>query len=346
MVPGGRCDDVGRGGNDAFGWPLSLAALLMKNAAGPAFEPGVPMATFNSATNTGGLFEASAQDPGINPGFTDELVTPLLPPHLAPFAPGMLVGDAHPELDEAGGAPGGMFNTLTNIGMIEGFTDTLGPFNPAGIFPEALNRADGPLMGAWPVVNRVGRTGSIKAAQLREVELTGPYFHNGGKLTLRQVVDFYTRGGDFPITNAQHRDFNMVNQNIEIQSNLNEDEKVALVDFLLELTDDRVRYEKAPFDHPEVFVPLDGTAPENTFGRPGFVAGSGLTGVCSVDVTGTPVATGGTPVPGATGPCFRQIPAVGALGGPALPAFLGLSNTRLVSPANNCGPSPTSQYCR
>jgi hypothetical protein len=27
-----------------------------------------------------------------------------------------------------------------------------------------------------------------------------------------------------------------------------------------------VKYEKAPFDRPEIFVPIDGTAPENTFG--------------------------------------------------------------------------------
>ena len=32
---------------------------------------------------------------------------------------------------------------------------------------------------------------------LRNVALTAPYFHNGGQMTLRQVVDFYNRGGDF-----------------------------------------------------------------------------------------------------------------------------------------------------
>ena len=31
--------------------------------------------------------------------------------------------------------------------------------------------------------------------------------------------------------------------------------KNRIVDFLLALTDDRVRWEKAPFDHPELFVP-------------------------------------------------------------------------------------------
>jgi hypothetical protein len=33
---------------------------------------------------------------------------------------------------------------------------------------------------------------------------------------------------------------------MEVQSNLTEEEKVALVDFLLELTDDRVRFERRP----------------------------------------------------------------------------------------------------
>src|SRR4051812_49340166 len=39
---------------------------------------------------------------------------------------------------------------------------------------------------------------AFKTPGLRNVELTGPYFHNGGKATLRQVVDFYSIGGDFP----------------------------------------------------------------------------------------------------------------------------------------------------
>ena len=51
----------------------------------------------------------------------------------------------------------------------------------------------------------------MKAPQLRNVELTGPYFHTGSYLTLRQIVDFYMRGGDFPITNAEDRDPNLVN---------------------------------------------------------------------------------------------------------------------------------------
>ena len=37
--------------------------------------------------------------------------------------------------------------------------------------------------------------GSFKVPTLRNVELTGPYYHNGGKSTLGQVVDFYSFAG-------------------------------------------------------------------------------------------------------------------------------------------------------
>src|SRR5881398_2761029 len=131
------------------------------------------------------------------------------------------------EVPNNGYAPGDGDAGLTGAGCTVG----------TGVFPctagvtAPLARQGHAQMGTWPVVNRVNRFGSFKAPQLREVELTGPYFHNGGKLTLRQVVDFYVRGGDFPVTNATHRDFNIINQNVEVESNLNEEEKVALVDF-------------------------------------------------------------------------------------------------------------------
>jgi len=82
--------------------------------------------------------------------------------------------------------------------------------------------------------------GAFKAPGLRNIELTAPYFHNGGQLTLRQVVDFYSRGGDFGGLRVL---------------NLSEEEKEALVVFMKGLTDDRVRYERAPFDHPQLFIP-------------------------------------------------------------------------------------------
>lgn len=38
--------------------------------------------------------------------------------------------------------------------------------------------------------------GAFKTPGLRNIELTGPYFHNGGYGTLRQTIEFYNRGGD------------------------------------------------------------------------------------------------------------------------------------------------------
>ena len=66
-------NDIGRGGPDPFGWPLSISALLMKNLGGTAFVPGTPMSTFDPSLGPeGGLFEESAQDQNINPGGSDE----------------------------------------------------------------------------------------------------------------------------------------------------------------------------------------------------------------------------------------------------------------------------------
>lgn len=323
-------EDIGRGGNDAFGWPLSLAALMLKNMGGVDFEPGVPLPNFvcqNTpcdviADQAGELFEETAQDQQINPGFEAEPLVPQLPAYLWPWANAINVGDASPEIDELDTG----LNTLTDTPALEGFLDNVGPFNPAGILPEALNSADSPLMGTWPVVNRVARNGSFKAPQLREVELTGPYFHNGGKLTLRQVVDFYTRGGDFPITNKAHRDFNIVNLDLEVQSNLTEAEKVALVDFLLMLTDDRVRFERAP---------------DNVSGRDAMLVGC------------TPLAPSQGSV--CSGGMFRDVPASGAAGISApLPGFLGIAGInpatgapakRLSGAAAFCGANVDSHYC-
>ena len=91
--------------------------------------------------------------------------------------------------------------------------------------------------------------GAFKVPGLRNVELTGPYFHNGGQATLRQVVDFYDRGGDFANQNLADLDTDIA------RIGLTEDQKKHLVEFLIALTDDRVKYEKAPFDHPSLCIP-------------------------------------------------------------------------------------------
>jgi cytochrome c peroxidase len=89
--------------------------------------------------------------------------------------------------------------------------------------------------------------GAFKVPSLRNIELTGPYMHNGSFSTLEQVVDFYFRGGNFK--NTAHFATLVFQQPITAQ------EKEDLVVFLKSLTDERVRWERAPFDHPQLTVP-------------------------------------------------------------------------------------------
>ena len=99
--------------------------------------------------------------------------------------------------------------------------------------------------------------GAHKTPTLRNVALTGPYFHNGSRRTLAEVVEFYNRGGDARGTPANdNTGFGASTSNLSFNLTglaLADFEKTALVDFLENaLTDDRVRFERAPFDHPEL----------------------------------------------------------------------------------------------
>jgi len=99
---------------------------------------------------------------------------------------------------------------------------------------------------------RLAVNGAFKTPTLRNVALTGPYMHNGGMKSLREVVEFYVRGGDFPDQNRQD-----LAPNIRpLEGMYGSEFKVdALVEFLEHLTDERVRRQKAPFDHPELVIP-------------------------------------------------------------------------------------------
>ncbi|MBI4311847.1 MAG: hypothetical protein HY681_08695 [Chloroflexi bacterium] len=138
------------------------------------------------------------------------------------------------DLGVGGTDPFGNPLSETGMAMLGKFTQTT--LMPAlGIIPQCDTRAN---------VN-----GAFKTPTLRNVELTGPYFHNGGKATLRQAVEFYVRGGDFRQENRAEMD-----PDYDLMK-LNEANVVALVDFLMSLTDERVRWQQAPFDHPALCVP-------------------------------------------------------------------------------------------
>lgn len=270
-------EDISRGGDDPFGFPLSLATLALINVGAPVGVAGLDPAT----TITELFAEEVVFDPStgtfvptglVLPAGLDVAFTPHLPDHLTPWANDLPVGEAWPLIDRTIFHPDRVDDSIA-VSLV-----------PAGSYPNP---------------NRVGKNGNFKAPQLRNVELTGPYFHNGGMLTLRQVIDFYARGGDFPASNTEHRDPHIVNLNQNFFSQFTETEKAALVDFLLALTDERVKYERAPFDRPEMFVPINGSAPDNPGGRAWLLNDAR----------------------------FLQIPEVGAEGRPdALPNFLGISS--------------------
>lgn len=106
-----------------------------------------------------------------------------------------------------------------------------------------------------PEFQRVAADGAFKTPGLRNVELTGPYFHNGGMATLRQVVQFYNRGGNF--CNFNQRDMDVAITPL----GLSQEQEERLVDFLVALTDTRVKFQRAPFDHPELRIPRNGLDP-------------------------------------------------------------------------------------
>jgi cytochrome c peroxidase len=108
-----------------------------------------------------------------------------------------------------------------------------------------LDAFGSPLFPAAPT----GRaSGAFKAPGLRNVELTGPYFHTGSAATLEQVLEFYARNGDVPAGGNLGPGIGNIG--------LNQQERAQIVEFLKALTDDRVRYERAPFDHPSLCVPI------------------------------------------------------------------------------------------
>lgn len=97
----------------------------------------------------------------------------------------------------------------------------------------------------------VGVNGAFKVPSLRNVELTGPFFHNGEVATLEEVVAFYNGGGNR--TPAQESTLH-----VDIRPlHLTVAEQADLVAFLKALTDERVRHESAPFDHPSLSLPVD-----------------------------------------------------------------------------------------
>jgi cytochrome c peroxidase len=188
--------------------------------------------------------------------------------------------------------------------------------NMASLAPDPFQaNSDLFFAGTFSVVSdeREAVDGAFKAPSLRNVELTGPYFHNGGQATLEQVIHFYNRGGDRkdmflkdprcggallndygtvaadPVTGLIDSSGYFLSDGTGQASNiapdmagakdlltticglppeeslrLSSDQVDDLVAFLKTLTDERVRWEQAPFDHPSLTLPNGHVGNENS----------------------------------------------------------------------------------
>ncbi len=137
--------------------------------------------------------------------------------------------------------------------------------------------------------------GAFKTPSLRNVALTEPYMRNGRFLTLRQVLEFYsfdnpdlipanvTLNPDLHpemgrlLFNSDGKVFGLPNLPINL---VQIQDAESLLFFLHCLTDNRVRLQAAPFDHPSIRLPngFNGNDPEN----------ENVISIASVGSSGTP----------------------------------------------------------
>ncbi len=101
------------------------------------------------------------------------------------------------------------------------FTDDL--FHNIGVSESDPGKAD---LGRYHVTRKKADRGAFKTPTLRNVDLTGPYMHNGSMETLDEVAAFYNKGGG----KNSHRD------ELIAPLGLSKSEERALVAFLKSLT--------------------------------------------------------------------------------------------------------------
>ncbi|HIA27957.1 MAG TPA: hypothetical protein EYN79_07540, partial [Planctomycetes bacterium] len=94
--------------------------------------------------------------------------------------------------------------------------------------------------GHFEVTGNPVNLGQFKTPSLRNAGLRAPYFHNGGKVDLDEVLAFYNGGGDFEPNDPLMDPLNLPNGSL-----------AQIKDFVENgLTDSRVEFGLPPFDHP------------------------------------------------------------------------------------------------
>ncbi|MBS7254347.1 cytochrome-c peroxidase [Flavobacterium branchiicola] len=97
--------------------------------------------------------------------------------------------------------------------------------------PNKNKKLDGDL-GKFVITQAAIHKHSFKTPTIRNIELTGPYMHNGVYKTLEEVIDFYNEGGGLG------KGFDVPNQTLpEDKLNLSDLEKKQLIAFMKALTD-------------------------------------------------------------------------------------------------------------
>jgi cytochrome c peroxidase len=103
-----------------------------------------------------------------------------------------------------------------------------------GGFPE-------PNRGLFELSGVPADMGMFRAPSLRNVQLTGPYMHDGSIATLEEVLDFYAAGGREIKTGPHAGDgrLNPFKSDLIVRIQLNEQDKANIVAFLKTLTDEK-----------------------------------------------------------------------------------------------------------
>ncbi|RYU60852.1 hypothetical protein EWI61_06135 [Methylolobus aquaticus] len=129
------------------------------------------------------------------------------------------------------------------------WVDSFGPAGQAALVDDFTIRtafvdSSGNPIELTPTLAPAAVIGAFKTPTLRNVELTGPYYHNGSAATLEEMMVAYNPGGFFR-NPAKHPALTGLGFAAA-------PDMVDVSNFLRTLTDPRVRYEQAPFDHPEL----------------------------------------------------------------------------------------------
>jgi cytochrome c peroxidase len=263
-------EDKGRGanapGNPPFQNPLFFTKVHIKSisrtsnlvtvttgASLPAFfNPGLFIKIANVADSS---FDSTSLNAGVAIG-AQALGIKLSPTQFTYKVPGPLLPDATSSGGTAGAGKPFPLSLVELTALREDTATCAAATIPhVGCLPPDVAR----FIPDVAILPRRVTNGAFKAPNLRNIRFSGPYFHVGDSATLRQVVEFYTRGGNFPNTNLHDKtvDVDGIPPLMFPEFNPTAEQYIdALVDFLADgLTDSRVALEQGPFDHPSLLVP-------------------------------------------------------------------------------------------